>query len=150
MPGFLAETSKKLLWKGWGTILILKANCQNVKQKFHQEWNISTEVFGLFCLHKAQKCLLLPGKQFAGGAQRCWAWKKNKKTCSPGTALPLQIFKSCACSQRRPSCWELQLANGDLGLIFGSAFHSLWTSGKPRTAAGPVLWFISSDCSFLR
>lgn len=32
MPGFLAETSKKLLGKGWGTTLILKADSQNVKE----------------------------------------------------------------------------------------------------------------------
>lgn len=38
MPGFLAETSEKLQRKGQGTTLILKANSQNVKQKFVQEF----------------------------------------------------------------------------------------------------------------
>lgn len=91
-----------------------------------------------------------PREAVCRGCPKDAGHEKTKKTCSPGTPLPLQIFKSCACSQRQPSCWELQLANGDLGLIFGSAFHSLRTSGKPRRAAGPVLWFISTDCSFLR
>lgn len=72
--------------------------------------------------------------------------EKTKKTRSPGAPLPLQTFKSCASSERRPSCWELRLENGDLGLIFGSAFDSSQT----HTAAGRVLRFISSDCSFLR
>lgn len=88
MPGFLLETSKKLLQKRWGTILTLKANCQNVKQKFYQEWKISTEVFGLLYLHKAQKCVLLPGKPFAGGAPKMLGMKKPRKLAHLGHHFP--------------------------------------------------------------
>lgn len=126
MPGFLAETSEKLLGKGWGTTQILKANSQNVKQKFLQEGKISTEILGLFYLHKAKKCLLIPLKQYIGVAQKTLGLNKNNKTMSPGAPLFLQIFKLCASSERQLSSWELELENGDPGIIFGSAFCSLW------------------------
>jgi len=94
MPGFLAETREKLLGKGWGTTLILKANSQNVKQKFMQEGKISTEMLGLYCLHKAKKVLLIPVKQYVKVARKTLGMKKNNETRSPVTHFP---YKSLSC-----------------------------------------------------
>lgn len=111
-------------------------------------------MFDLFYLHKAKKCLLIPVKQYVGVAWKTLGIKKNNNPRSPVAPVSLKIFELCASSERHPSCWELELENGELGLIFGSAFHSLYTLGKPHVAVGPVLspmlCVISSDCTFLR
>lgn len=73
-------------------------------------------MFDLFYLHKAKKCLLIPVKQYVGVAWKTLGIKKNNKTRSPVAPLSLKIFELCASSERHPSCWELELENGELGL----------------------------------